>query len=198
MIVAAVFMPLSASAASKVTMYTYGEVVKSGKTVYCAAAGSGILKVKVTKAGKVKSKKWLVKAKTAYGTWSQIGRMAKKGKYLYYCDATMDGQHLLRVNLSSRKKTVLGDQAISYAIKGKKLFARLAEDDPENGYQENTYSMKLNGKSKKKSSVKIDEIVTASNANGYSVIYKKKGKYIKTYLKTPKGKYCIGKSLLEK
>jgi hypothetical protein len=52
--------------------------------------------------------------------------------------------------------------------------------------------MKLNGKDKKKTSTKPVMKYSKSNAKGYSVVMKEKGRKVITYLKTPKGKFKLG------
>ena len=79
-------------------------------------------------------------------------------------------------------------------LQGKQSLLRYKEsvEDEETGIV--SYKvMKLNGKSKKKTKIKPAEKNKKTNARGYSMKYKKKGKYVKTYLKTPKGTYYLGK-----
>lgn len=198
LIVVAAFLPVSASAATKVKMTAYNQVVKSGNTVYCPSAGWGIFKVKVTKSGKVKSKKWLIKSGEVFGAYTYIGAMKKKGKYLYFDEGTEGTiSYLRRVNLSTGKAKTIAQDVGNYVIKKKKIYAEIWKDSNDDGdFKPYRYVMKLNGKSKKKTKVKPVMKIKGSNAKGYSVIYKEKGDYVKTYLKTPKGKYYLGKTKL--
>jgi len=187
--VAVVCVPASALASPKVKMTAYDGVLKSGNTVYCASPGWGIYKARV-KNGKVVKKKWLVKETVGWGEGTFIGPMKKKSGYLYFISFS-DGTYteLNRVKLSTGKCKTIAYNVTAYAIKGKKIYAEIT--DPE--YGKKSYCvMKLNGKAKKKTSVK-PAMKVKHRVKGYSVKYKEKGKYIKTYLKTPKGKYYIGK-----
>ena len=68
-------------------------------------------------------------------------------------------------------------------------------DYGDDGFHAKLKKMKLNGKSKK--STKVKPIMKSKNRNkaakGYSVKMKYSNGYIKDYLKTPKGKYYLGK-----
>ena len=189
--VALAFVPASAYAASSVSMTTYQQVVKSGSTVYVASPGWGIYKATV-KNNVVKSKKWLVKETNCYDTWSYITRMKKKGNFLYYISTTEGTPNYLnRVNISSGKVKQVAENVAGYACKGKKLYAELYDPEYESG---NVYRvMSLAGASKKATSVKPVTKLKTSSAKGYSAVYKVSGGYVKTYLKTPKGKYYLGK-----
>ena len=191
MIIAVAFMPSSAFAASKVKMTTYDQVYKTGNTVYCAGAGNTIYKVKV-KNGKVKSKKQLRKKDFwCMGDYTYVNAMKKKGNYLYFRLWTEGSiSYLARINISTGKDKILMTNSVDYAIKGKKIYASF-EDEETGKVSYNV--MKLNGKSKKKTKIKPAEKNKKTNARGYSMKYKKKGKYVKTYLKTPKGTYYLGK-----
>ena len=193
-VVAFAFMPAAAFASSKAKMTVCTDAVKCGNTVYCATAGFGICKVTV-KNGKVKSKKWLDKSDWCYGPFSYISDMKKKGNYLYYIQGSEGTvSYLYRMNVKTGKKKQLCKNVEKDAIKGKKIYAKVWK---ENNYGDMTYfkrSMKLNGASKKKTSVKAVMRIVVSNAKGYSVVYKEKNGYVKSYLKTPKGKFYLGKS----
>lgn len=199
--VAVAFAPASAYAVTKVKMTSYQDVLKAGNTVYVAGPGRGIYEVKV-KNDVMKSKKWLVKTPASLWEGSQITGMKIKGNYLYYCELT-DGTPLevCRVNLKTKDQMDLAFLPFygEYAIKGKKLYVSYKEEvGPDYKLKTKRKVMKLNGKSKKSTSVKVVTKFKKSNAKGYSVIYKEKNGYVKTYLKTPKGKYYLGKvELLE-
>lgn len=194
--VAVSFMPQPASAATKtVKSTTYDQVVKSGNTAYCAGANA-LYKVKLTKNGKVKKVTCTYKGGPAWDKKARLIRnMKKKGKYLYYVDfGGSDGSvtYLKRMNTATKKskKIVFTDNMFyGYAIKKGKLYAKYHDDD-----KVVKKSMKLNGKSKKKTSKKIVMKTKKSNAKGYSMKYKAKKGYIKAYLKTPKGTYYLGKT----
>lgn len=187
--VAVAFIPASTFAApKKVKMTAYDSVIKSGNTVYCAGAGDTIYKVKLKK-GKVKNSKALNKD-FAMGAYTYVSGMKKKGKYIYYQLSTEGTPYYLyRVHITKGKAKKLASAndlgQIDYAIKGKKIYYK-----PDDGKKR---VMKLNGKSKKTTSVQPVMKHKNTNKKGYSVKYKKKGNYIITYLKTPKGTYSIGK-----
>lgn len=185
--IAVSFMPVSTFAVSKATMKAYDQVIKSKNTVYCAGA-EGLYKVKL-KNGQVASKKILYRAET-FGAYSYFSGMKKKGGYIYMQESTEGTPfYLCRVRTTSGKhKTLarLNDKGqVIYAIKGKKIYYRDADSTVKR-------VMKLNGKSKKKTSVKAVMKHKKSNASGYSVIMKQKGSKVVTYLKTPKGKFKLG------
>lgn len=190
------FMPQQASAASKtVSSTTYDQVVKSGNTAYCAGAYA-IYKVKLSKSGKVKKVTRIVNGGTVWDSGTRMIRhMMKKGKYLYYVDyGACDGSatNLKRVNTETKKtkKLVFTDNVFyGYAIKDKKLFAKYDSDG-----KAIKRSMKLNGKSKKKTSKKIVMKTHKSNKKGYSMKYKDVNGYVEAYLKTPKGTFYLGKT----
>lgn len=187
--VALVCVPASALASPKVKMTTYYGAVKSGNVVYCASPGWGIYKATV-KNGKVVKKKWLLKETYAWWEGTDIGDMKKKGNYLYFIEYTEGTvSHLVRLNVKNGKCKTIAHNVSAYAIKGKKIYAEITNPDT---LKKSYRVMKLNGKSKKKTSVK-PVMKTKYSCKGYSTSYKQKGNYIRTYLKTPKGKYYIGK-----
>ncbi|MBQ9059620.1 MAG: hypothetical protein IJ128_00575 [Firmicutes bacterium] len=192
MAIAIAFMPTSAFAASKVKMTASDQVVINGSYAYCAGA-SGIYKVKLKK-GKATSIKRLVRNDEVGGAYSYFDAMKKKGKYLYYREGgegTMGS--INRVNVSSGKQKCLAMTGYheDYAIKGKKIYYYKYDEESGNPPKR---EMKLNGKSKKKSSKAAVLKTRVSNEKGYSVKIKKKGYYVKDYLKTPKGTYYLGKA----
>ena len=199
MLSAIMLVAMAASASFAATEYvkmTTYRVLKSGNTVYCPSADYGIYKVTV-KNGKVRKVKWLTKTESAMGAFSFIGALKKKGNNLYYL-AGSEGTYstLNRINLNTGKSKLIAVNATGYAFKDGKLYAEIYKDT---GYGDcYTYrSMKLNGNSKKKTSIRPKVKYKTSNVKGYSVSYKEKGGYVYTYLKTPKGKYKLGKIKLE-
>ncbi len=193
LLIAVAFIPSSAFAASKVKMKGYDRVVKSGDTVYIAGAGKAIYKVKVKK-GKIKSKKTLQKGGWATSENSFIRGMKKKGDYLYYLnEGEASYTCLYRINVKSGKTKLLRKNCYAYAIKKNRIYAHI-DCMGENIHNE---VMKLNGQSKKTTSIKPVLTTKNSNAKGYSVKYSITGKYVKTCLKTPKQKRCIGKTTLD-
>ena len=206
-IVAMSFMPVMSgeftahAASGTVKMTTYDEVIKIKNTVYCAGA-KGIYKVKL-KNGKVKSKKLIVKAANPlFGPYTYIGEMKKKGNYIYYMHAS-EGTlwTLLRVNIKTGKeKTLISfneQKYFGYVIKNKKIYYDDQDGSDEYNIKANVYSMKLNGTGKKKASVKPLMKQKKTNKKGYSIVIKQKGRYAKDYLKTPKGKFYLGKVKIE-
>ena len=189
-------------AGSTINSTLYNRVLKENKVVYCTGAG-GIYKVKV-KSGKVKSSKKLVKASVAYGKNCLYGSMIKDGDYLYYCKDNYMGPQgtYYRVNIKSKTKNKLTgmlDMPENFVINEEKIYYDYYEeiwddysDDPIfEGYR--TKSMNLDGSSKQFVDVKVKTSYKKSNDANYSVVMKKSGKYVKDYLKTPKGKYYLGK-----
>ena len=189
----AVSVSFAATEYVKMTTYT---VLKAGNTVYCPSAGDGIYKVTV-KNGKVRKVKWLKKSGFVMGDYSYNNSLKKKGNYLYYI-MWSEGTYctLHRINLNTGKDKLIAVNATDYAFKDSKIYAEIwkfTDDDQYVVYR----SMKLNGNSKKKTSIKPRMKQKVSNAKGYSVSYKEKGGYVYTYLKTPKGKYKLGKIKLD-
>ncbi len=187
---------LEPSMAATKTMKTY-DVIKSGSSVYCLA-GTGIYKVNI-KSGSVKK---IVKNPGEYGHYRQ---MAKKGKYIYYIKGGTDVRgELYRVKTNgTKKKKIAGSVAKNrcvqaYAIKGKKIYYK---EINATTCEAVTKSMKLNGKSKKKSSANVKSESCVSNAPGYTVMAHRldkpeKGYYetVKYWLQTPNGKkFNLGK-----
>ena len=192
------FMPQPADAASKkVSSTTYDRVIKSGNTAYCAGAYH-IYKVKLTKSGKVKKVTRIVKGGPVWGKSARmIKYMTLKGKYLYYADyGVSDGSciKLIRVNTKTKKKQDLvftDSMFYGYAIKGDKLYCKYDEEG-----KAVTKVMKLNGKSKKKTSKKVSMKHWNSNNKRYSIKFTSRGGYLRASLKTPKGTYFLGKNKL--
>lgn len=121
--------------------------------------------------------------------------MKKKGGYLYYIagsDAPGIGG-LYRVKLSSGKKQRLDKNCPeNYVIKGNKLyFDYYYSEDSDKTV---TKVMKLNGKSKKVTNVKIHMKSKESNAKKYRTVYKGKDETTYEYLKTPRGSIFLSKS----
>ena len=189
----AVSVSFAATEYVKMTTYT---ALKIGNTVYCPSAGDGIYKVTV-KNGKVRKVKWLKKSEFVMGDYSYNNSLKKKGNYLYYI-MWSEGTYctLHRINLNTGKDKLIAVNATDYAFKDSKLYAEIWKDT-EYGEHAVYRSMKLNGNSKKKTSVRPKMKLKASNAKGYSVSYKEKGGYVYTYLKTLKGKYKLGRIKLD-
>lgn len=207
LIITLAFMPLISddftahAAGGTVSSTTYNEVIKSGNTVYCAGA-KGIYKVKLKK-GKVKSKKLIAKAANPLaGAYTYVGHMKKKGGYIYYLHSSEGTLFSLnRVNIKSKKRQFLlstNDQRyFGYVLKGKKIYIDYQDGSDDYNIRPNVISMKLNGSGKKHSSVRPMMKTKTSNKKGYSVIIQQKGAYAKDYLKTPKGKFYLGKARID-
>lgn len=194
LLIAVAFLPAQASAASgKVKMTGYDQVLKSGNTVYCAGA-EGIYQVGVDNAGKVTSTRLLHRRETM-GGYSYFYGMKLKGKYLYVQYMTEGTPYgLSRVHVATGKfKTIATENdkgSVEYAIKGKKIYYK-AQDSKKGKV------MKLNGKSKKKTSSKPKMKHEKSNAYGYTLIITEEElpdyEYrATTYLKTPAGTFKLG------
>lgn len=188
LVVAVAFMPATVFAASgSVKAVTYAHVYKSGKTAYCAGE-TGIYKVTLKK-GKLKKKKRIVKS----GEFSHIFSFKKKGKYIYYEDWT-EGTlaYIRRAKTSGGKVKTLAsvEELEDYVVKGNKIYYSCYDYDK--GDKLVYKVMKLNGKKKKSTSVRPVQVSRESNAAGYTVITKYSGRYVKDYLKTPKGTFYLG------
>ncbi len=177
-----------AYAAKKISRVAYDQVMKYKNTAYCAGC-AGIFKVKLRN-GKPKKITRIMEEEECYDEdYSFVIAMRKKGKYIYYIERTNGAStRLLRVGIKSHKKKLLEYFCTAYAIKGKKLYYTI-EDDFKTAHR----VMKLNGKGKKKTGIKVKMNSIKSNTKGYSVKNKRKGKYVVSYLKTPKGTFKLGK-----
>ena len=174
--------------AKTIKRVAYNGVMKYKGTAYCASC-AGIYKVKIRN-GKVVSKTCLMKEKVCYGPYSLAGSMRKKGGYVYYVEGTNGTvSYLKRVGIRSHKSQLLSNYTFAYAIKGKKLYYSVEKDWTSTAHK----VMTLSGKHKKKTSMKVKMTNKSSNVKGYKIVEKEKGKYVISYLKTPKGKYKLGK-----
>ena len=198
-------MTAEANAASSGTLKStvYTGVIKNGNTVYCSTS-AGIYKVKL-KNQKVVKKTRLVKS---YEN-NVVNTMKLKGNYLYYTCFYPVGEYMNRVNVKTGKeeeifgpykgrfKKCMSVSVLSYAFKGKKLYARINYGDGDEKDYKKTFVSKLNGKSPEKTSVKIKSTEKASNKKGYTIVEKgietEDSYETKCYLKTPKGKFYLGK-----
>lgn len=199
-VVTAAPQAMAASGSTK-KMTVYTDVIKKGNTVYCAAS-SGVYKAKL-KNNKVVSKKRLARA--YYG----VRDMKVKSGYLYYRCPYPVGETLYRINLKTGKdeavfapekgrfKNSYSVSVLSYAFKGNKLYAKIEYNDSKDNFHTKTFVAKLNGKASKVTSVKLSNKSKRTNKKGYKIVEKESddgGRYIaRSYLKTPKGKYYLGK-----
>ncbi|MBQ9016396.1 MAG: hypothetical protein IJ109_09830 [Firmicutes bacterium] len=190
--VAVSFIPTSVFAqATKVKSTTYG-VIKSGKTVYCAA-DTGIYKVKLKKNGKPKSKKKLVKMSKKYGYQDMI----KKGKYIYFLKSAAEEKTVIcRIKTSGGKVKTLAkmDGLGEYAIKGSKIYyIDEYETDSDDVLTKICCKvMNLDGSSKKDTDILPVQKYKKSNKKGYKLDYTASGNKIIDLLRTPKGKITLG------
>jgi len=174
-------------AAKKIKGTTYEQVMKYKNTAYVIGC-SGLYKVKL-KNGKAKKITRLVKMTETFGPDSLLYGMRKKGSYIYYVSGTNGtSSRLIRVGIRSHKIKTLAKNTYKYAFKGKKIYYTVEDD-----ISTHNRVMSINGKNKKKTKVKVVRIDKETNAKGYKVINKGKGKYVISYLKTPKGKFRLGK-----
>ena len=183
-------------AASRYRMTTYNKVIKIGSTVYCAGA-KGIYMVTL-KNGKIRSKSLLVQAKKPFGAYTYIGEMRKAGNYIYYLHGSEGTLWTIRrVNVKTKTTkyyTSVGEQRyFGYVINNGRLYFDKPYYDRNYNYRSSVQSMSLNGGAIKKAPSVIP-VMTAkdSNARGYTVYIKQKGRYAKDYLKTPKGTFYLG------
>ena len=191
--VAVAFMPTAAFAAHKVKMKTYNDVLKSKNTVYCAGA-AGLYKVKLKK-GKVKSKKLIFRGPDVDGCYSNVGKMKKKGKYIYFVSGenNSDEAMLFRIKTNGKSKKHITNTGW-YVIKGKKLYTTEYEPDPTyyRDFIVHYYKMTLTGKKKKETKTKVRMTDVFTNAKGYRMDIRESKGYAYDYLVTPKGKYPLG------
>lgn len=194
-------IPMPVLAAPKtVKMKTFNQVIKSGNTVFCSGTG-GMYRVSM-KGNKAKKAKRIYKIDNAgdYG----VVNMRKKGKYLYFVLEGPSYYHsnLYRINTSGKKRirytpkgryAAYGMPISGYAIKGKKIYI---SGDNEDSYQP-MYVINLNGKNRKTTKVRAVMTTKTSNKKGYSVIKKEKNGYYYDYLKTPAGRFYLGKSAIQ-
>ena len=174
--------------AKTIKRVAYNGVMKYKSTAYCASC-AGIYKVKIRN-GRLVSKTCLMKEEVCYGPYSLAGSMRKKGGYVYYVEGTNGTtSYLKRAGIRSHKAQLLSNYTFAYAIKGKKLYYSVEKDWDSISHK----VMTLSGKHKKKTSIKVKMTNKSSNAKGYKIVEKEKGKYVISYLKTPKGKYKLGK-----
>lgn len=181
-LVITMFTPFS-MAASKTKKMTLYDVVKSGKYAY-AGTDNAIYKVNI-KTGKVR------KLKT-FGKDTYFGGMRYYKGYLYYLvDDDSLNACLYRVNVKSGKIKRLAqysEASISFAIRKSKIYY-MAEDEIGHKYKR---VMKLNGKSKKKSSYKVSNSWKNTNSSKYK-LYEDESQYdwesetgfVDVFLKTP-------------
>ena len=208
-------MPLSfAEATDTIGRTTYTQVIKSGKTAYCSGR-AGLYKITL-KNGRPKKIKKLVKFDGIEGA----NDMIKNGKYIYYLViGTAAGGFVYRVNVTTGKRKRLTDflDEGEYTVVKNKLYythtvwTEYGDDDYDEYYDdyddeyydeyeddgyEYTEAIKANldGSSPAVVDIKINNKFKKSTTKGYRIYSKRKGRYVYDYLKTPKGKYYIGKA----
>ena len=176
---------VSSFAASSKTrkMTVYDEVIKLGNSVYCCD-GYKIYKVDditntVTVLVNVKSMSWI------------SGMSIHKG-YLYYCIGYNHPEvDIRRIKLTGGKTKLVYrakhcENISAYAIKGSRVYVQYKNGDSGKTIKR---SVKLNGKSKKKSKYKVKNTVNKTNVPNYSIYeYENAAResYI-TYLVKPNG-----------
>lgn len=186
----------AASKTKKMTVYT--SVLKSGETVYCCST-KGLSEVDL-ETGEVT----LMEDAEWYG-YCGYTDMKKKGHYLYYFfeGSSAISTTLYRTDLNTGKTQKLAEGTFdgkapyvtSYAISGNKLYVSgyyMGKDKPWKRV------MKLNGKSKKKTSVRAKNKEKKSNCTGYKVVeYGDIEEYetVDCYLMTPQGdRFFLGEA----
>ena len=178
MLIVALAFTLEPSMAATKKMTVYSQVYKTGSTAYCLG-DSGIYKVNL----KTKAVKRIVKT-TRH---SQPMNIKKKGSYIYYINFLPGDYSLCRVHIKTGKKKTLAYGVAGYAISGKKIYYG------KYNYDTNKTSkrvMKLNGKNKKKTSIRGDFKEKKTNVKGYKIITQypdEEGVSSKDWLKTPSG-----------
>ena len=182
----------TAQAGSTIKLPDLQSVYKSGNYVYCIVYGepTAIYEINL----KTKAKKAVLNPIIGLPR-----NVSKKGDYLYYMMGGngLGGRLLYRKNLKTGKiKKLSKDWIEAYTLKGKKIYYTYFTG----GFGNKTAArvMKLNGKGKKKTSVRQKRVVRFTNNKNYKIysspIYDDYGNYVKvnTYLKTPKGKIYLG------
>ena len=201
LLVTAMLLPAAAFAESAPLMTAYYQVLKEGNTVYCGGA-AGIYKVDLNDSGTIDSKTLLFKSYRPFGKYSYIIDMYKQGEYIYFLQETEGTTaYLKRVSETgtSKKLAALDDSEYGYSIDGDTIYYSTYnweyddEDyDGDAGYQL-LKRMNLDGSSKQDTTITPNTVSKKSNEIGYSRVIKKKGKYLKDYLKTPNGTFYLGK-----
>lgn len=181
-LVITMFTPFS-MAASKTKKMTLYDVVKSGKYAY-AGTDNAIYKVNI-KTGKVRKMK-------SFGEDTYFGGMRLYKGYLYYLvDDDSLNSNLFRMNVKTGKIKRLvsySEANIQFAIRKSKIYY-MVEDEIGHKYKR---VMKLNGKSKRKSSYKVSNSWKKTNSSKYK-LYEDKSQYdwesntgfVDVFLKTP-------------
>ena len=194
MAIAVAFMPTSAFAASKsAKMTAYNQVIVSGSHAYCAGAG-GIYKVKLNN-GEKENVQRLYDSEGAFGPYAAVEAMKKQDGYIYFrfaSEGTCTDLARVKCTGGNVKYLALTGNSADYAIKGKRIYFYKYTDNDKIVKR----VMKFNGKNKKKTSVKPVLKEKKTNKSGYRIIIKKKGHYMRDYLKTPKGTFYLGKAEL--
>lgn len=140
------------------TMTVYDQVVVNGDYAYCSAY-KGLYKVNLTTG----SKTLLVKS-VAPDMGATIGEMKIYKGYLYYVNGGAVTAPLYRIKLSGKNKKYLGS-VVYFAISNGKIYYKTLNSKGK--YIKK--SMKLTGKSKKKSSYNVKMKWKDSNKSGYTV-----------------------------
>lgn len=173
----------------------YEDVIVSGDNAYCGYPG-GIKKVNL----KTQSVKTLAKGSAEDS--ADLSAMKLKKGYIYYIDYLVeDFADLYRVKTIGGGKKCLAACVGSYMIRGSKIYY---EDQHDLYNNDRVYKkvMKLNGKTKKKTTVKAKMKWKKSNKSGYKIVtdnvYENQetyDAYADYYLKTPDGsKVFLGRA----
>ena len=184
-------VPVSSVSAKTKTMKMtlYDQVIKKGKYAYCCDKGL-IYKVNL-KTNKVKK---LIKSP------NYRSNMKLYKGYIYYNDFTWGSSiHISRVKTNGKANKYLAWQTdeMGYVIKGKRIYYRDIEWNEDTDEESRvTYSIKLNGKNRKKVKYRVKPIYKNTNKKGYKVIVKRSSDfddfdgtgYMISYLKKPNGK----------
>ena len=197
-VVAVAFLPAAVFAQSAPQMTAYNQVLKEGNTVYCSGA-AGIYKVDFNENGIVESKARIFKSYRPFGKYSYISDMYKQGDYIYFLQGTEGTAcYLKRVSDTGEKKKLafMEEPEYGYSIDGNTIYYSTFNYDYE-GDDESLYQtlmcMNLDGSSKQETTITPNSVTKKTNEAGYSRVIKKKGKYLKDYLKTPNGTVYLGK-----
>jgi len=221
--VAIAFMPAASFAESAPEMTAYDQVLKEGRTVYVGgAAGIYKVKLKSNgkvRSKKLIFKSY--RPFGAYSYINTMYKQG--GHIYFLLGTEGSSQYLKRVSTSGKSKSLatLSDSYYGYSIDGDTIYYSTYntalddvdwdddwdyddwdyddwddddwDDDYDPAESQLLKRMNLDGSSKRDTEITPNCKTKKTSDNGYTRKIKKKGKYVKDYLKTPKGTFYLGK-----
>ncbi len=217
-----------AEATDTVGRTTYTQVIKSGKTVFCNGhAGLYKITLKNGKPKKIKkltkfdgvSGAMDMVKKGKYIYYMVVGTSA--GGFIYRINVNTGKKKRLTDYLTEGEYTIANNTLYYSHV----VWVENDDDDYDDGFEDDDYyyedddddfydesdddyyedyeytetiAAKLDGSSPKVVDVKISSKSKKTNSKNYRVYSKRKGRYFYDYLKTPKGKFYIGKVKIPK